>query len=245
MVDGKGIIMQWRRSNMEALSALEVKMRAHFKAAGYPIVLSQPFDKRTPSHQCGTVRMGNDPATAPLDPLCRAFDHQNLFVVDASCLPTSAAVNPALTVAAQALRVAGQYRCEGSGGMSEHKRPVAIVTGGRRGIGLGIATALAKDGFDIAITGIGDADQVSGVLKNLEALGARAIFLKADISDLSGHQATVDAVLAEFGGIDCLVNNAGMASVLRGDFLDLVPENFDVIMGTNLRGDGVFSRRRW
>ncbi len=107
MVDGKGIIMQWRRSNMEALSALEVKMRAHFKAAGYPIVLSQPFDKRTPSHQCGTVRMGNDPATAPLDPLCRAFDHQNLFVVDASCLPTSAAVNPALTVAAQALRVAG------------------------------------------------------------------------------------------------------------------------------------------
>jgi choline dehydrogenase-like flavoprotein len=106
MVDGKGIIMQWRRSNMEALSALEVKMRAHFKAAGYPIVLSQPFDKRTPSHQCGTVRMGNDPATAPLDPLCRAFDHQNLFVVDASCLPTSAAVNPALTVAAQALRVA-------------------------------------------------------------------------------------------------------------------------------------------
>ncbi len=106
MVDGKGIIMQWRRSNMEALSGLETKMRAHFKAAGYPIVLSQPFDKRTPSHQCGTVRMGLDPASAPLDPLCRAFDHQNLFVVDASCLPTSAAVNPALTIAAQALRVA-------------------------------------------------------------------------------------------------------------------------------------------
>lgn len=106
MVDGKGIIMQWRRSNMEALSGLEAKMRAHFKAAGYPIVLSQAFDKRTPSHQCGTVRMGDDPASAPLDVYCRAFDHQNLFVVDASFLPTSAAVNPALTVAAQALRVA-------------------------------------------------------------------------------------------------------------------------------------------
>ena len=106
MVDGNSIIMQWRRSNMEALSGLEAKMRAHFKAAGYPIVLSQPFDKRTPSHQCGTVRMGNDPASAPLDIYCRAFDHQNLFVVDAGCLPTSAAVNPALTVAAQALRVA-------------------------------------------------------------------------------------------------------------------------------------------
>ncbi|MFK0278010.1 GMC oxidoreductase [Ensifer sp. NPDC090286] len=106
MVDGKGIIMQWRRSNMEALSSLEAKMRAHFKAAGYPIVLSQPFDKRTPSHQCGTVRMGQDPKDAPLDVYCRAFDHPNLFVVDAGCLPTSAAVNPALTVAAQALRVA-------------------------------------------------------------------------------------------------------------------------------------------
>lgn len=106
MVDGRGIIMQWRRSNMEALSALEAKMRGHFKAAGYPIVLSQAFDKRTPSHQCGTIRMGTDPAKAPLDVYCRAFDHQNLFVVDAGFLPTSAAVNPALTVAAQALRVA-------------------------------------------------------------------------------------------------------------------------------------------
>ncbi|MGF6173406.1 FAD-dependent oxidoreductase [Ensifer sp. 4252] len=106
MVDGKGIIMQWRRSNMEALSGLEAKMRAHFKAAGYPLVLSQAFDKRTPSHQCGTVRIGTDPRQAPLDVHCRAFDHPNLFVVDAGFLPTSAAVNPALTVAAQALRVA-------------------------------------------------------------------------------------------------------------------------------------------
>ena len=106
MVDGKGIVMQWQRSNLEALASLEKKMRGHFKAAGYPIVLSQAFDKRTPSHQCGTVRMGLDPATSPLDPFCRAWDHPNLYVVDGGCLPTSAAVNPALTIAAQALRVA-------------------------------------------------------------------------------------------------------------------------------------------
>lgn len=112
MVDGKGIIMQWQRSNMEALAGLEAKMRAHFKAAGYPIVLTQPFDKRTPSHQCGTVRMGLDPASAPLDPYCRAFDHANLYVVDGGCLPTSAAVNPALTIAAQALRVADHIRAK-------------------------------------------------------------------------------------------------------------------------------------
>jgi choline dehydrogenase-like flavoprotein len=68
--------------------------------------LSRPFDKRTPSHQCGTVKIGHDGASAPLDVYCRAFDHPNLFVVDASYLPTSAAVNPALSVAAQALRVA-------------------------------------------------------------------------------------------------------------------------------------------
>ena len=61
---------------------------------------------------CGTVKMGDDPATSPLDPFCRSFDHQNLFVVDGSFLPTSAAVNPALTVAALALRAAEHVRLE-------------------------------------------------------------------------------------------------------------------------------------
>ncbi|MEK1932091.1 MAG: GMC oxidoreductase, partial [Pararhizobium sp.] len=100
------IVLQWVRTNWPAHLMLVKKLKQALKAAGFPIVLSRPFDKRTPSHQCGTVRIGNDPASAPLDVYCRAFDHQNLFVVDASFLPTSAAVNPALTVAAQALRVA-------------------------------------------------------------------------------------------------------------------------------------------
>lgn len=121
-------------------------------------------------------------------------------------------------------------------------RPVAIVTGGRRGIGLGIAKTLAKGGFDIAITGIGEADQVGSVLDDLSALGAKAIFLKADLSDLSGHQATVDAVQVQLGLIACLVNNAGMASVVRGDFLDLAPANFDTIVATNLRGTVFFTQ---
>ena len=86
------------------------KLKGVLKQAGFPIVLSRAFDKRTPSHQCGTVKMGLDAETAPLDIWCRAFDHPNLFVVDASFLPTSAAVNPALTVAAQALRVADHIR---------------------------------------------------------------------------------------------------------------------------------------
>jgi choline dehydrogenase-like flavoprotein len=110
MVDGDGIVLKWQRTNMQSLAGLETAMRGNLRACGYPIVLSRRFDKRTVSHQCGTVRMGSDPATAPLDPWCRAYDHRNLFVVDGGFLPTSAAVNPALTIAAQALRVADYLR---------------------------------------------------------------------------------------------------------------------------------------
>jgi choline dehydrogenase-like flavoprotein len=90
---------------MTAHRKLLAKAKEVLGAAGYPLRLSRTFDRRTPSHQCGTLAMGKDPATAPLDPFCRAYDHPNLFVVDAGFLPTSAAVNPALTIAAQALRV--------------------------------------------------------------------------------------------------------------------------------------------
>ena len=79
--------------------------------------------------------------------------------------------------------------------MTTPARPVAIVTGGRRGIGLGIAKALAADGFDIAITGIGGADAATDTMRaDLAALGARAIYLTADLADLAGHAATVAAL---------------------------------------------------
>ena len=105
-VDGARIRLDWKRSNWTTHLALVTALKERLRAAGYPIVLSKAFDRRTPSHQCGTVRIGVDGATSPLDPFCRAYDHENLFVVDASFLPTSAAVNPSLTIAAQALRVA-------------------------------------------------------------------------------------------------------------------------------------------
>ena len=105
-LDGSGIRLDWKRSNWKSHLALVAKLRERLRAAGYPIVLSRAFDRRTPSHQCGTVRIGADPAAAPLDPFCRAYDHPNLFVIDASALPTSAGVNPSLTVAALALRAA-------------------------------------------------------------------------------------------------------------------------------------------
>jgi choline dehydrogenase-like flavoprotein len=112
-VDGKTIVLAWKRTNMTAHRGLIKRMREVFRAAGYPFVFSRAFDKRTPSHQCGTIRFGHDPATSALDPYCRAHDHPNLFVVDASFMPSSAAVNPSLTVAAQALRVADHIQASG------------------------------------------------------------------------------------------------------------------------------------
>jgi choline dehydrogenase-like flavoprotein len=86
--------------------ALVAKLKTTLRKAGYPVVLSRPFDRRTPSHQCGTARMGKDPTQSVVDIWCRSHDHPNLFITDASVLPTSAAVNPALTVAALSLRAA-------------------------------------------------------------------------------------------------------------------------------------------
>jgi choline dehydrogenase-like flavoprotein len=100
------IVLDWKRSNWEAHLQLVEKLKALLRKAGYPVVMSRPFDRRTPSHQCGTARMGSDPATSVVNSFGRSHDHRNLFIADASVLPTSAAVNPALTIAALSLRTA-------------------------------------------------------------------------------------------------------------------------------------------
>ena len=105
-LDGERIVLEWRRSNMTAHEGLKGRMRQCLRQAGFPLVGTHLFDRRTPSHQCGTIRIGGSESQAPLDPFGRAFDHPNLFVADASVLVTSAAVNPSLTVAALALRTA-------------------------------------------------------------------------------------------------------------------------------------------
>jgi choline dehydrogenase-like flavoprotein len=78
------------------------------RSAGYDAILTQHFDISMNSHQCGTVVAGHDPATSVLDPWCKAHDLDNLYVVDGGFFPSSAAMNPALTIAAQALRVAAE-----------------------------------------------------------------------------------------------------------------------------------------
>jgi len=76
--------------------------------AGYQLIATQPFDISMNSHQCGTLRCGTDGATSVLDPLCRSHDIDNLWVIDGGFFPSSAAMNPALTIAAQALRVVAE-----------------------------------------------------------------------------------------------------------------------------------------
>ncbi|WP_171241186.1 FAD-dependent oxidoreductase [Ruegeria sp. HKCCA5491] len=105
--DGQ-IRLDWQRSNWDAHLELVRVLKRKLRKAGFPVVLSRSFDRRTPSHQCGTARMGADPTASVVDTFCRSHDHPNLFIVDASVLPTSAAVNPALTIAALAFR-AGRH----------------------------------------------------------------------------------------------------------------------------------------
>jgi choline dehydrogenase-like flavoprotein len=99
------INLHWHRTNIKTHNRWVKKCKSILHKAGYPIVLAASFGIDVVSHQCGTVRFGNDPATSALDENCKAWDHENLFVVDAGFFPSSAAVNPALTVAAQGLRV--------------------------------------------------------------------------------------------------------------------------------------------
>ena len=122
------------------------------------------------------------------------------------------------------------------------ERPVAIISGGRRGIGLGVAKALAADGFDIALTGLGEPVENDPALAELKSLGTKGIYVQSDLARLETHQQAISAITDAYGRIDCLVNNAGIASVVRGDFLDLSPENFDTIINTNLRGTVFFTQ---
>jgi choline dehydrogenase-like flavoprotein len=106
------INLHWHRTNLPAHRRWVKRCKQILRATGYPLVLSSSFGTEVVSHQCGTVRFGGDPGTSALDPMCKAWDLDNLYVVDSSFFPSSAAVNPALTVAAQALRVGHHLRTE-------------------------------------------------------------------------------------------------------------------------------------
>jgi choline dehydrogenase-like flavoprotein len=109
IVDSAGRITTVRTARGVATHrALHKRAKQLLRAAGYDAVLTQWFDISMNSHQCGTVRAGLDPATSVLDPWCKAHELENLWVIDGGFFPSSAAMNPALTIAAQALRTVAE-----------------------------------------------------------------------------------------------------------------------------------------
>jgi 3-oxoacyl-[acyl-carrier protein] reductase len=114
------------------------------------------------------------------------------------------------------------------------EKPVALVTGSARGIGLGIAEKLAQNGFDLVIDDVhGEAEEV---LFNLHKLGADAIYVQADISDANSRHRLLHEIKTCFGRLDMLVNNAGVAPKVRMDILQASEESFDRVMTINLKG---------
>jgi 3-oxoacyl-[acyl-carrier protein] reductase len=115
-------------------------------------------------------------------------------------------------------------------------RQVALVTGGARGIGLGIAQCLAADGCDLALCGTRDAGAVQEVLVSLRQLGADVLYCQADVSDRDARTRLLAAVRERFGRLNVLVNNAGVAPKVRADILEASEESFEWVMKVNLQG---------
>ena len=122
-------------------------------------------------------------------------------------------------------------------------KPIALVTGGNRGIGRAAVLALAARGFDIAFSDLAETDDTARTRREAEARGARVGFAAGDIADLESHAAIVEAAYALAGRLDVLVNNAGVSVALRGDVLDVTPESFDRVLGVNLRGTFFLTQR--
>jgi choline dehydrogenase-like flavoprotein len=110
-IDSKGRIrLHYVPNNLKAHNQLVKETKRILKRLGFWVVMAYSHQARNTTHQCGTLCFGADPRKSVMDPYCRAHDIENLFVVDASFFPSSAAVNPALTIAAQALRVADHIK---------------------------------------------------------------------------------------------------------------------------------------
>ena len=120
-VDGDGAIrLTYTPNNVATHERLIRRWESILHQLGYPLVKTQTMGIEAVAHQAGTLRFGHDPAESVLDANCRAHGVDNLYVVDASFMPSIAAVNPSLTVMANALRVAEHLRTRFAGGAVKH-----------------------------------------------------------------------------------------------------------------------------
>ncbi|WP_454616661.1 SDR family oxidoreductase [Bradyrhizobium cenepequi] len=118
--------------------------------------------------------------------------------------------------------------------MSNESNKVALVTGASRGIGAAVAERLAKDGFTVVINYAGDTKAAEAVASRIEAAGGRALTARADVSDPNAVRGMFDAAEAAFGGVDVLVNNAGVLKLAK--IADSDDALFDQHVAINLKG---------
>jgi 3-oxoacyl-[acyl-carrier protein] reductase len=116
------------------------------------------------------------------------------------------------------------------------KRRVALVTGGARGIGLAMASHLARDGFDLAVCGTRSADAAAEAVRSLREHGGEVLYAACDVGDRAARAELVGSVRERFGRLHVLVNNAGVAPLQRRDLLDATEESFERVVRINLQG---------
>jgi 3-oxoacyl-[acyl-carrier protein] reductase len=123
-------------------------------------------------------------------------------------------------------------------------KPVAVITGASRGIGRAVAIALAAEGYDIAaIARSVDSEGMEFLENEVEKRGAQFFPIGLDISCTGCHKEVVANILERYGRIDFLVNNAGVAPLLRNDVLDMTEESYERVMNINLKGPVFFSQK--
>ncbi len=113
---------------------------------------------------------------------------------------------------------------------------IAFITGGTRGIGFGVALALGKAGFDLAVNGIRNEVDVTNSLEELRNLGVNVAYFQGNVAVREDRQAMLDKILSHFGSVNVLVNNAGIAPRERADILHAKEEIWDEVMEINLKG---------
>jgi NAD(P)-dependent dehydrogenase (short-subunit alcohol dehydrogenase family) len=120
--------------------------------------------------------------------------------------------------------------------MTTSTRRAALVTGGTRGIGLGVARALAREGWDLALCGVRREADVADILSELGQGGAAVSYCAADLARAEDRARLVEAVRGQFGAVNALVNNAGRAPRVRADLLETTEADFEDLVRTNLQG---------
>ena len=120
----------------------------------------------------------------------------------------------------------------------------ALVTGGGRGIGAGIVDKLAAEGWNVAFCGRKEAGAFADRCRELqERYGVKAFYFQSDVSSATDREQLLDGILAEFGSLEALVNNAGVAPLVRADLLEMTEESFDRVMRINLKGPFFLTQR--